>query len=228
VIRLDPVRDRMTVRAFGGREVAINFDVRTRILRGTQPAAIREIRPGTRVYVDTIFNDGQVFAKNLRIATNSALGETRGQVTGYDATKQVLRVRDIISSQPVALRVTRQTEIHSGNQPAQAMDLVNGTLVQVTFRSVSDGPIEAEKVEILARPGSTFTFTGRIAVIDLRDAHLTLFESSGDNTFEVGLGSLQADERSRLKQGMDVIVHARFDGLTYQAESIEPAPRTQP
>jgi hypothetical protein len=80
----------------------------------------------------------------------------------------------------------------------------------------------------MARPGSTFVFTGRIAVIDLRDSHVTLYEQSGQNTFEVGLHSLPASERLRLKQGADVIVHARFDGEKYEAQSIEPATGTHP
>jgi len=228
VTKVDPIHDRMVVRAFGGRNVTINFDVRTHMSRGTQPAAIGEIRPGTRVYVDTISNEGRVFAKSLRIAAAASLGETRGQVTGYDASKQLLRVRDIISSQPLALRITPGTDIHSGSQPVQAADLVTGTLVRIAFQSSAEGPGSAKSIEVLARPGSTFTFAGKIAVIDLRDSHLTLFESSGENTFEVGLGSLPPDERTRLKQGMEVIVHARFDGRTYQAQSIEPTAPAQP
>jgi hypothetical protein len=228
VTKVDPIHDRMVVRAFGGRNVTINFDVRTRMSRGAQPAAIGEIRPGTRVYVDTISNEGRVFAKSLRIATEASRGESRGQVTGYDASKQLLRVRDIISSQPLALRITPETDIHSGSQPVHAADLVNGTLVQITFQSAGEGPSAAKTIEVLARPGGTFTFAGKIAVIDLRDSHLTLFESSGENTFEVGLGSLPPDDRTRLKQGMEVIVHARFDGRTYQAQSIEPAAPAKP
>lgn len=228
VTKVDPIRDRMVIRAFGGRNVTINFDARTRLSRGAQPATIGEIRPGTRVYVDTISNEGRIFAKSLRIATDASLGETRGQVTGYDASKQLLRVRDIISSQPLALRITPGTDIHSGSQPVQAVDLVNGTLVQITFQSAAEGPGAAKTIEVLARPGGTFTFAGKIAVIDLRDSHLTLFESSGENAFEVGLEALSPDDRARLKQGMEVIVHARFDGRTYQAQSIEPTAPAQP
>lgn len=228
VIRIDPIHDRMVVRAFGGRDVTIDFDVRTKVVRGSIPAAVREIRPGTRIYADTILNDRRIFAKTVHIETNSALGDARGQVTAYDAAKGILSIRDIISSQPLTLRVTGQTEIHAGGQSAQPTELVDGTLVQITFRSATDGPSAAEKIDILARPGSTLTFAGRIAVIDLRDAHLTLYESSGENTFEVGLRSLPQNDRLRLKQGMDVIVRARFDGRTYQAQSIEPTSPSQP
>ena len=228
VRRVDPIRDRMVVRAFGGRDISIDYDVRTNVLRGAAHADLREVRPGTRVYADTILKDGRIFAKTLRIEEGAALGETRGQVLSYDPGRGLLKVRDIISAQPLTLRLTARTDIRSDDQPAHAADLLNGTLVQISFQGVSDGPSVAEKIRVMARPGSTFIFTGRIAVIDLRDSHVTLYEQSGQNTFEVGVHSLPASERFRLKQGADVIVHARFDGEKYEAQSIEPATGAQP
>jgi hypothetical protein len=228
VRRVDPIRDRMVVRAFGGRDISIDYDVRTNVLRGAAPADLREVRPGTRLYADTILKDGRIFAKTIRIEGRSVLGETRGQVLSYDAARGLLKVRDIISAQPLTLRLTSRTDIRSGDQPARAADLVNGTLVQVSFQGVSDGPSVAETIKVMARPGSTFVFAGRIAVIDLRDSHVTLYEQSGQNTFEVGLHSLPASERLSLKQGADVIVHAQFDGEKYEAQSIEPATGAQP
>ena len=223
VVRVDPIRDRMTVRAFGGRDVEIDYDVRTRVVHGTSPAAIRDIRPGTRIYADTILNERRIFAKTLHIDTSTILGETRGQVISYDAERRMVKVRDIISSQPLTFRLSSQTNIRAGNQPLQSSSLTEGTLVQIMFRSVADGPSAAEKIDILAQPGSTYTFSGQIAVVDLRDQHLTLYTSSGngENTFEVGLKSLPAQDRARLKQGLDVIVHARYDGRRYEAQSVE-------
>jgi hypothetical protein len=225
---VDPIRDRMVVRAFGGRDISIDYDVRTNVLRGAARADLREVRPGTRVYADTILNDGRIFAKTLRIEGGSVLGETRGQVLSFDSARGLLKVRDIISAQPLTLRLTSRTAIRSGDQPAPAGDLVSGTLVEISFQGVSDGPSVAEKIDVMARPGSTFVFAGRIAVVDLRDSHLTLYEQSGQNTFEVGLRSLPASERLSLKQGAEVIVHARFDGQRYEAQSIEPASGKQP
>jgi hypothetical protein len=224
VARMDPIHDRMVVRAFGGRDVTIDFDVRTAVLRGTAPASTRDLRPGTRIYADTILKDRRVFAKTIRIEGSASLGEARGQVTGYDPVKKLLRVRDIISAQPFELRLTAGTEIQSQGQPVQASDLITGTLVHVSFRSGFEGANSAQKIEILARPGSTFTFSGRILAVDLRDQHLTLAEKDSENNFEVALDSLPSDSKLRLKQGMDVVVQARFDGSKYQAQSIEPVP----
>jgi hypothetical protein len=228
VRKVDPIHDRMVVRAFGGRDISIDFDVRTQVLRGAAPVDMREVRAGTRVYADTILKDGRIFAKALRLEGSSVLGETRGQVLSYDAGSGLLKVRDIVSAQPLSLRLTPRTDIRSGDQPARSSDLVSGTLVQIAFQGVSDGPSVAEKINVMARPGSTFVFAGRIAVVDLRDLHLTLYEKSSENTFEVGLRSLPASERLSLKQGADVIVHARFDGEKYEAQAIEPTSGTQP
>lgn len=228
VTRVDPIRDRIVVRAFGGRDLTVDFDARTEVLRGTRPASIREIRPGLRIYADIIAKDGRTFAKTLRIEAGSVLGETRGQVLSYDNTRGLLKVRDLISSQPLTLHVTSRTAIESGDPSGSATDLVTGSLVQISFQGVSNGPSSAEKITILARPGSTFVFTGRIAVIDLRDSHLTLYQQPGDTAFEVGLNSLTADEKLKLRQGSDVVVHAQFDGRSYQARSIEPGTAPQP
>ncbi len=227
VVRIDPIRDRIVVRAFGGRNITIDFDVRTAVLRGSTPASSRDLRPGARVYADTILKDGRTFAKTVRIEGNASAGETRGQVIGYDASKNILKVRDIISSQPFSLRLNAGTEVSSNGQSIQASELVNGTLVHVVFRSGFEGANSAQKIDVLARPGSTFTFSGRIVVVDLRDDHLTLAENASDTIFEVALDSLSSDAKLRLKEGMEVTVQARFDGNKYEAQSIEPLPSSK-
>ena len=54
VVRTDPIRDRIVVRAFGGKDLTLDFDVRTQILQGMNVLSVRDIRPGTRIYADTI------------------------------------------------------------------------------------------------------------------------------------------------------------------------------
>lgn len=225
---MDPIRDRMVLRAFGGKDLTLDFDVRTHILQGTNTVSVRDIRPGTRIYADTISKDGRIFAKTIRIGSGTPVGEARGQVIEYDASQRVLRVRDVISSQPFSIHIGAGTEIHADGRVVSASDLVAGSLVHVTFRSGSEGTNSAQKIDILARPGSTFTFAGRILVVDLRDGHLTLAENASENTFEVALDSLPQEAKLRLKQGADVIVQARFDGRRYQAQSVEPVSTPQP
>jgi hypothetical protein len=216
------------IRVFGGKDLTLDFDVRTQILQGTNPVAARDIRPGTRIYADTISKDGRTFAKAIRIEAGVPVGEAKGQVIDWDAATRVLRVRDVISSQPFSVQVGAATEVRAEGRAVPVTDLVAGSLVHVTFRSGREGTNSAQKVDILARPGRVITFAGKIVVVDLRDGHLTLAENASDSTFEVGLDSMSQDAKLRLRQGADVIVQARFDGRRYQAQSIEPVSNPQP
>ena len=228
VTRLDPVRDRMTLRVFGGRDVTIHFDVRTCVTRGETLASMRDVRSGMRVYADTILNDGQVFAKAIRVSTNAPLGETEGQVAGYEADKRILRVRDAISSRGFNVQITGNTDIRSNGQTVPVGELRSGALVKVVFKSGLEGANLAEKIDVLAQPGGTFTFSGRILSIDLRNGYMTLVEPDSQNTFDVGLDSIPSAARNQLKESADVTVRARFDGSKYQAESVEPMPAPLP
>ena len=224
VIRLDPVRDKITLRAFGGRDLTINFDVRTCVTRGETLASMRDVKAGMRVYADTILNDGRIFAKTVRVSTNSPLGESQGQITSYDPNKRILRVRDAISSRGFDVQITANTDIRASGQPVQAVELRNGALVKVVFKSGPDTTNLAEKIDLLAQKGGTVTFSGKILSIDLRNGYVTLVEPESQNTFDVGLDSIPEASRNQLKEGADVTVRARFDGTKYQAESVEPIP----
>lgn len=228
VMRMDPIRDRIVVRVFGGKDLTLDFDVRTQMLQGTNSVAARDIRPGTRIYADTISKEGRIFAKTIRIEAGLPVGEARGQVIDWDAATRVLRVRDVISSQPFSVHIGAGTEVLDEGRIVPVTDLVSGSLVHVTFRSGRESTNSAQKIDILARQGGVVTFVGRIVVIDLRDGHVTIADNSGDNTFEVALDSLSQDAKLRLRQGADVIVQARFDGRRYQAQSIEPVSNPQP
>jgi Domain of unknown function (DUF5666) len=224
VIRLDPVRDKITLRAFGGRDLTIHFDVRTCVTRGETLASMRDVKAGMRVYADTILNDGRIFAKTVRVSANSALGESQGQITSYDPNKRILRVRDAISSRGFDVQITANTEIRADGQPVQAAELRNGALVKVVFKSGADTANLAEKIDLLAQKGGMVTFSGKILSIDLRNGYVTLVEPESQNTFDVGLDSIPEASRNQLKEGADVTVRARFDGTKYQAESVEPIP----
>ena len=111
--KLDPVRDRMAVRAFGGSQMDIAFDMRTKVFRDGLPATARDIKPGSRVYVDTMLNGTKVFAKTIRIETNGGQGDARGQVVAYDSRRGILSLREKVSPEPVRLRVTPTTTVQT-------------------------------------------------------------------------------------------------------------------
>ena len=221
VIKLDPIRDRIVLRAFGGRDVNLSFDVRTKILRQETAVSAREIRPGTRIYADTTLVNGRIFAKTIRIDTNAAPGEANGQVTAYDPGTRKLRVRDALAAEPLEVQINADTTIRAGNQTVEPSQLVVGTLVHVTFHSRADRASLAQKIDILAQPGGTFTFAGKMTFVDLRAGYVAIADQAGANTYEVAVDHLTPDVKLQLKEGSDVVVHAKFDGQKYQAQTIE-------
>ena len=224
VAKVDAIRDRAVVRAFGGRDVTIDFDGRTKVIREQTSVSTREIRPGTRIYADTIVVNGRLFAKTVHIETSPALGEVRGQVTNYDSARGMLSIRDALVREPFRIRITPETLIHAGDQRAEASQLVVGTLVKIGFRAGSEGADIAQKVDILAQPGSTFTFAGKITFVDVRTDFVAIADQAEAKSYEVAVDRLTPEVKLQLKEGNDVIIHAQFDGQKYHAQTIEPVP----
>src|SRR4029077_13408880 len=58
--KLDLVRDRLTVRLFGGGKESFLFDPRTQVYRGRKPATVADMHEGERIYLDTILDGSSV------------------------------------------------------------------------------------------------------------------------------------------------------------------------
>jgi hypothetical protein len=224
VAKVDAIRDRAVVRAFGGRDVTIDFDGRTKVIRGQTSVSTREILPGARIYADTIVVNGRIFAKTVHIETSQALGEVRGQVTNYDSATGMLSIRDALAPKPVRIRVTPETAIRAGDRPAEPSQLVVGTIVRIGFRPGSEGADMAQQIEILAQPGSLFTFAGKITFVDVRAGFVAIADEAEAKSYEVAVDRLTPEVKLQLKQGNDVVIRAQFDGHKYNAQTIEPAP----
>ncbi len=220
VIRVDPIRDRVVLRAFGGRDVSVDFDVRTRILRQETPVSTRELRPGARIYADTTLVNGRIFAKTIRIGPSAATGEASGQVTAYDPGTRRLKVRNALAAEPLEVQITPTTTIRTGERTVDPSTLTAGSLVHVTFRP-GERSHQAAQIDILAQPGSTFTFAGKMTFVDLRVGYVAIADQAGANTYEVAVDHLTPAVKRQLKEGTDVIVQAKFDGQKYQAQSVE-------
>jgi len=227
VARVDPIRDQLVVRAFGGRDVRIDFDVRTRVVREETTIPAREIQVGTRIYADTILLNRRIFAKTIRVDAKPAVGEVRGQVTSYDPDKSILRVRDAISGELLPLRVTSQTAIQMGDRPALASLLTDGTLVKIVLRATTQRVDTAQQIDILAHPGDSFTFAGKITFVDFRAGFVAIADPRNADTHEVAVDSLSPAAKRELREGADVVIHAQFDGRKYEAQTIDPAPGQQ-
>ena len=217
--RVDRVRDQLTLQVFGGGKMKVSFDPRTHIYAGSALGSAPDLRPGDRVYVDTILEGSTIFARNIRLATNATGGTSQGVVKSYRADKGELVLRDLLSPDPVKLRVTSRTQIVQDGHAAFASQLVPGMLVDVNFAAQKDGR-DVQQLSILAVPGSDFTFAGEVISLDLHLGVLVLKSTTDHKTYEIHLDPSVIAVDDRLRTGADVSAVANFDGSRYVARSL--------
>jgi hypothetical protein len=208
------------VQIFGGGKMRIAFDPRTRIYNNGAPASASDLRQGDRIYIDTILDGSTIFAKTIRLKTTSSAGESQGVVVSYRRDRGELVVRDMLSPQPLKIRVTSQTRLVHGDHSAPASEIAPGTLVTVKFGPQQDGGDVAREVSVLAVPGARFTFVGVVTAVDLRLGLLVLTSSIDHKTYEISLDSSLVPVDDSLRPGSDVTVLTRFDGSRYVARSV--------
>jgi hypothetical protein len=215
--RLDRVRDRVTVRVFGGGRVSVLFDPRTRVFRGTQEVSIADLRQGERIYLDTILDGTTVFAKNIRLKSTPTLGESQGVL--LKLKNDEMTIRDGIAPSPVRIRMNASTKFLQGDRAVPASILVPGCLIAVAFAPEGNGHDVARQISILALPGTRYTFAGQVVHIDLRTGLLVLNSSVDHKTYEIYLDSRLAPNDD-LQPGANVTVIANFEDSRYVARSL--------
>jgi hypothetical protein len=216
VKRLDPIHDQLLLHAFGGGDIRIAFDARTQLVSENPGTRLISIPAGSVVSVDTVIDQGKLFARSVRTGASEAV-ELNGQVVRYDAAKSQLTLRDPMSPQNISLRITSGTMVANRGQSGSPQALVPGMLVRVEF---SPKQKAATNVEILAAPGNSFIFEGRIVSVDLRSRVLALSNDSDQSIRELDLGSLGPIGMSLLREGADVSIQAEFDGGRYNVRTV--------
>src|SRR5581483_8058654 len=218
IASLDEVMNRMVVQPFGGKQkMKIAFDSRTHFYRDGQPASQRDIKQGQRIYLDTMLNGSTVFAKTIWIRSSVESGLSRGQIVSYDAGRKILTVRDELSRQPVKMQLTPATVLRKNNQPASPSDLVENALVALAF-----GPQrEVREVTLLAAPGTSFTFQGRLSYLDLSKKRIAVENHTDHNKYDISIEAVSPSILRQLREGQEVNVTAVFDGSGYAARRID-------
>ena len=219
VDKLDLVRDRVTVRLFGGGKESFLFDPRTQIYRGGKAATVADMREGERIYLDTILNGSTVFARTIRLTAARATGTSQGVVVKFRNDSGELVLRDALSPNSVEVKVNASTRVVQGGRALPVSALVPGSLVYVRFSSEGSARNTAIEIAILAQPGTKYTFSGQVVHIDLRTRLLVINSSTDHKTYEVFLTpSINPDEN--LQPGATVKVVTDFDGERYLVRSI--------
>ena len=219
---IDRLRNRMTVHVFGGGHWSVNFDERTHIFHNGAETTQLALKKGERVYVDTQRDNNKhdIFARNIRVGVATLPADADGQIIAVDTKHNELTLRDTLNSVPVRFAVDPETRISNGQTPATFKDMKPGTLVHVRFAAESPNRGLAREVSIVAAPGSTFTFAGKLTFLDLHRGLMAVQNSADEKNYEIHFSSATVADRSSLSVGRDVLVRAIFEGARYSAQSV--------
>ena len=218
--QVDDVRDQLTLNVFGAKTMKVLFDERTQLYRDGLITPLRELRVGDHVEVETVLDGTTVFARSIHMLSQLPEGDCQGQVLRYDRGKGELVVRDLLSPAPIKLRVSPATTIVRQGQESSSGDLSAGTLISIHFQADQTGQNVAQKIAVLANPGSAFVFTGSVVVLDLHSGLLVLVDPRDDKRYQIAFDPAQVAVGQDVHEGIDVTVTASFDGRRYSAQSI--------
>jgi hypothetical protein len=164
-----------------------------------------------------MLNGEKVFAKTIWIQTSAENGVGRGQITAIDLQRNSLTVRDELSEQPIRLQITPATVVRKADQPATLSDLAEGALVALNFSPQR----ELREITLLASPGSSFTFAGRVTYLDISRKLIAIDNSSDGKNYDISVEAVAESILRRLREGANISVSAIFDGNGYAARKVD-------
>lgn len=228
VIRdVDPVRDKFTLRAFGGgHPMKVLFDERTEVYRDGVRIRLADLHSEDHASVETVLDGTDVFAVSIHMLSQAMEGEARGHVVSYDAGTGELTVRDALSHATIKLRVVGSTRLNPIGQAANVStsssgeNLVNGTLIGAKFEPDQRGGGVAKQIDILAVPGMPFQFAGEISFVDLHSNVMVIVDPRDDKSYKIDFNAAQFPMSAELREGQHVRVTATFDGTRYTANAM--------
>jgi hypothetical protein len=220
-VKVDRIRSRVIVEPFGAKnKMPIMIDERSHIYRNGVETTILGIKKGDRVYFDTMLDGAKVFAKNVRVISETGGAEVRGQITAYDPGRGIIQLQDALSSRPVSFRITSSTKVGMRGGNASASDLAKGALVDVLFAPDKSNRGIATEVMLLARPGASYVFAGVITNVNLRDGIVSVENQTDGKVYDINFDPRSKSERNGLHIGNSVNISATFDGENYKATTV--------
>lgn len=219
-VKVDQIRNKLSLQPFGGgKRIHVVFDDRSHIFRDGRETTVLGINKGDRVYVDTMLLNGQIFARSVRVLTQSGPAEARGQILNYDARTGRVNMQDQLTSQNISFTVPQNTPIARkiGGQGTTS-DLKPGSLIDVMFAPGQKGG-SATQISVLAVPGEKYVFAGRITHLDLRSGVMAVDNQTDERNYEIRFDPSKV-ELGSLQIGTEVTAQAQFDGRNYYASQV--------
>ena len=217
---LDRVRDLVVIKPFGGHDMKILFDGRTQIWRDGAKASGLDLKIGEKAYVDTILDGTTIFAKNIRVVSKGAFGESRGQIVEFDRSRSEVTLNDNLAANTFKVKIGPGTKIINGGKETSTNTLVAGTLVAVEFSPTADGVAAARQITVLAQPGTSFTFFGKVMYLDMHKGQLAIVDPRDKKNYDVYFNPSTVRINGDLQLDSEVTVNAAFDGSRYSTSAI--------
>ena len=234
ITRLDPVLDQFTLRVFGERPLKILFDGRTQVYRNGVRIPLRDLRSEEHASVQTVLEGPNIFAISIHMLSDLPQGQCRGNVLDYNRETRELTIGTSMSNEPVRLILREDTPVvrqGQGSFTARSggeADLVNGALVSATFDAGEKGRAVANRVTVLAEPGSNFAFSGKLSSLDMHAGLLVLVDPRDQKSYQISFEPQRFPESEALRVGDQVRVSASFDGTRYEAAEMTRIQAAQP
>lgn len=231
---LDPVLDQFTLRIFGQRPIKILFDERTQVYRNGVRIPLHELRPEEHVSVQTALEGSNVFAISIHMLSDLPQGETQGHVLDYNPASGDLTVGSSITRDPIRLVVRPSTQVVRigqsafASQSAGQADLIAGALVNVRFDADEKGRAVADRVTVLARPGSDFAFSGKLSSLDMHSGILVILDPRDQKSYQISFNPARLPISDSVHAGDQVRVTATYDGTRYIAVDLTHNQESQP
>jgi hypothetical protein len=212
----------------------ILFDERTQVYRNGARIPLRDLRPEEHASVQTVLEGTSVFAISIHMLSDMPQGESQGRVVDYNLETRELTIGSSMSSEPIRIFLRDDTPVVREGQSAFASasagqgDLVSGALVKVAFDAGEKGRAVANRVTVLAKPGSNFVFGGKLSSIDMHAGILVIVDPRDQKSYEISFDPGRFPTTETLHVGDQVRVSAAFEGPHYSAVDISKIQAAQP
>lgn len=222
---VDPVKDQMTLQAYGEKPMKILFDERTQVFVDGKRIALRELGPAEHASVQTTLDGADVFAVSVHILSGAPKGSYTGRVLSYDPNSGLLVLTGDASSQPFRVSVSKDTPVKREGQAAFTaenrgqFDLVRGALISLSFEPGSHGQGVAKDITVFATPGATFVFSGTVTALDVHAGYLVLTDSRDNKRYQIHFDT-GGSGAANLHIGDHLRITADYDGTRYVATDL--------